>query len=67
MKVYIKKKNENQWHWILECPHYPDGDDVDIVYRKPAKEKLCHICIQLEAEGKNKIQKKEILGDESLI
>lgn len=67
MKVYVKKKNKKYWHWELECPNYPEIETVDKIYLKPEKEKLCSICLQIEARGKNIFQNKDISGDDYLI
>jgi hypothetical protein len=67
MKVYIRDKNKDIWHWELECPHYPESSEVERVYKKPSKGELCTLCKQIEAEGKNKTRSRDILGEDSLI
>jgi hypothetical protein len=67
MKVYIRKKNNSVWHWELECPEYPENNEVERQYKKPEKDELCTICIQIEAEGKKKVNFREIFDDDSLI
>ncbi len=64
MKVYIKEKNKNLWHWELECPLYPEISEVVRVYGKPPEGEFCSICRQIEAEGANKSSSKEVLGDD---
>ncbi len=66
MKLYLKNKNENVWHWMFDCPKYPEGKKIEKMYKNPGDNMLCPVCKQIEAEGKNKSKIREILGDDNL-
>jgi hypothetical protein len=66
MKIYIRKKDDHKWHWVFECPEYPEGDKIEKIYRKPSDEELCTVCKRIEAEGRQKGETKEIINDENL-
>jgi hypothetical protein len=66
MRVYIKNKKEQKWHWVFDCPEYPEGDKIEKIYKKPHEDELCLICRQIEAAGRARSGIKEIIDDENL-
>lgn len=50
---YLKKSNENKWHWMENCPDFPGMKGViSMVSSKPVFSKeACFKCMKLE--GKN--------------
>jgi hypothetical protein len=75
MTIYIKRKNENLWHWKKQCRQYPTANflddntenvDLELSYDKPSTGNLCTQCAQIEEDENIKMHSKEIIGDDDL-
>lgn len=47
---YYKEDNDEKWHWIRSCPHYPDysKSKAMITSTQPPEEILCEECLKSE-------------------
>lgn len=44
MAVYRRKEGSETWHWCINCPDYPTGDNVTVRHTKPEYGTLCPVC-----------------------